>query len=189
MPDFILSDSLSKTDPDVKKIINLESERQRRKLIFIPSESSSPSAVRESLGSILQNVYAEGYPPEGSRSFTQEEILDIEKQITHFRRYSDPRYYKGVENVDILEELARRRCAELFANDLVNPEQIYVNVQPLSGAPANNAVYHALLEPGDVIMGMNLFHGGHLTHGSPVNRSGKLYKAFHYCVNPQNLIQ
>ncbi len=184
MPDFILSDSLSKTDPDVKKIINLESERQRRKLIFIPSESSSPSAVRESLGSILQNVYAEGYPSEESRSFTQEEILDIEKQITYFRRYSDPRYYKGVENVDILEELARRRCAELFANDLVNPEQIYVNVQPLSGAPANNAVYHALLEPGDVIMGMNLFHGGHLTHGSPVNRSGKLYKAFHYCVNP-----
>jgi glycine hydroxymethyltransferase len=184
MPDFILSDPLSKIDSDVKNIINLESERQIRKLIFIPSESSAPSAVRESLGSVLQNVYAEGYPPEESRSFTQEEILDLEKQITHFRRYSDPRYYMGVENVDILEELARRRCAELFANDLFNPEQIFVNVQPLSGAPANNAVYHALINPGDVIMGMNLFHGGHLTHGSSVNRSGKLYKVFHYNVDP-----
>jgi len=184
MPDFILSDPLLKIDPDVNKIIDLEAERQKRKIILIPSESSAPSAVRESLGSILQNLYAEGYPPEESRLFTQEEILDFEKQITHFRRYSDPRFYKGVENVDILEELARRRCAELFSNDNFNPEQIYVNVQPLSGAPANNAVYHALIEPGDVIMGMNLFHGGHLTHGSSANRSGKLYKVFHYNVDP-----
>jgi len=184
MPCFILSDPLSKIDPAVENIINLESERQRRKLIFIPSESSAPIAVRESMGSVLQNVYAEGYPPEKSRLFTQEEILDLEKQITHYRRYSDPRYYKGVENVDILEELARRRCAELFSNDQVNPDQIYVNVQPLSGAPANNAVYHALIDPGDVIVGMNLFHGGHLSHGSSVNRSGKLYQVFHYNVDP-----
>ena len=155
MPDFILSDQLSKIDPAVKNIIDLETERQKRKIILIPSESSAPSAVLESLGSILQNLYAEGYPPEESRLFTQEEILNLEKQITRFRRYSDPRYYKGVENVDILEELARRRCAELFANDRLKPEQFYVNVQPLSGAPANNAVYHSLLEPGDVIMGMN----------------------------------
>ena len=184
MPDFILSDTLSKIDPAVNNIINLETERQKRKIILIPSESSAPSAVLESLGSILQNLYAEGYPPEESRLFTQEEILNLENQITRFRRYSDPRYYKGVENVDILEELARRRCAELFANDRLKPEQFFVNVQPLSGAPANNAVYHALLEPGDVIMGMNLFHGGHLTHGSSVNRSGKLYKVFHYNVDP-----
>ena len=60
----------------------------------------------------------------------------------------------------------------------------FVNVQALSGAPANNAVYHALINPGDTIMGMNLLHGGHLTHGSPVNRSGKLYKAVHYTVDP-----
>ncbi len=183
MPYYILSDPLSKIDPAVENIINLESERQKRKLIFIPSESSAPIAVRESMGSVLQNVYAEGYPPEKSRLFTQEEILDLEKQITHYRRYSDPRYYKGVENVDILEELARRRCAELFSNDRFNPDQIYVNVQPLSGAPANNAVYHALIEPGDVIAGMNLFHGGHLSHGSSVNRSGKLYQVFHYNVD------
>ncbi len=60
-----------------------------------------------------------------------------------------------------------------------------MNVQPLSGAPANNAVYHALINPGDTILGMNLFHGGHLSHGSSVNRSGKLYKVFHYSVDPK----
>ena len=86
MANFILSDPLSQIDPAVNKIINLESERQRRKLILIPSESSAPSAVRESMGSILQNVYAEGYPPEKSRLFTQEEILDLDKQITQYRR-------------------------------------------------------------------------------------------------------
>ena len=175
---------LNVVDPDIDRIIRLETERQNRKLIMIPSESIAPLAVRESLGSVLQNIYAEGYPDEISRGFSQEEILNVEKQITSFHRNSDPRYYKGVEFVDILEELARRRCAELFANDHFNTDQIFVNVQPLSGAPANNAVYQALIEPGDTILGMNLFHGGHLTHGSSVNRSGKLYKVFHYSVDP-----
>ena len=64
-------------------------------------------------------------------------------------------------------------------------DQIYVNVQALSGAPANNAVYQALVEPGSVVMGMNLLHGGHLTHGSSANRSGKLYKIVHYNVDPE----
>ena len=177
--------TLIMVDPDVDRLISLEAERQNRKLIMIPSESSAPLAVKESLGSVLQNIYAEGYPDEKTRSFSQEEILNVEKQLTGFRRNSDPRYYKGVEFADILEELARRRCAELFANDFFNADQIFVNVQPLSGAPANNAVYQALIEPGDAILGMNLFHGGHLTHGSSVNRSGKLYKAFHYSVDPQ----
>ena len=185
MTGFFLNEPLSKLDPDVKKVIDLEAERQKRKLILIPSESSAPAAIRESLGSILQNLYAEGYPSEASRLFSQEEILDIEKQIAHYRRYSDPRYYKGVEFADILEELARRRCAELFANKQVAADDIFVNVQPLSGAPANNAVYHALINPGDGIIGMNLFSGGHLTHGSSVNRSGELYKAFHYNVDPK----
>lgn len=184
MTDFILKKNLSELDPEVKKIIDLEEERQNRKLIFIPSESSAPNAVRESLGSVLQNIYAEGYPREETRFFSEEEILDFKNQITHFHRYSDPRYYKGVEFADVLEELARRRCAELFANDIRNADEIFVNVQPLSGAPANNAVYQALIEPGDVVLSMNLFHGGHLTHGASVNRSGKLYNVFHYCVDP-----
>jgi glycine hydroxymethyltransferase len=182
------SDFFTKTlnviDPEVDRIICLEAERQNRKLIMIPSESNAPLAVRESLGSVLQNIYAEGYPDEKSRAFSQQEILNIEKQLINFRRNSDPRYYKGVEFADVLEELARRRCAELFANEYFSADQIFVNVQPLSGAPANNAVYQALIEPGDAILGMNLFHGGHLTHGSSVNRSGKLYKVSHYSVDP-----
>ncbi len=104
--------------------------------------------------------------------------------LGHFRRYSDPRYYKGVEYADLLEALARRRCAEAFASNGVTADQIYVNVQALSGAPANNAVYHALVNPGDTIMGMNLLHGGHLSHGSSVNRSGKYYNAVHYTIDP-----
>jgi glycine hydroxymethyltransferase len=183
MRSFIIKDGLEITDPEIQRLINLEAERQNRKLIMIPSESSSPVAVRESLGSVLQNIYAEGYPDEESRKYSLEEILDIENQVLNYRRNSDPRYYKGVEFADILEEISRRRCAELFANNFCNPDQIFVNVQPLSGAPANNAVYQALIEPGDTILGMNLFHGGHLTHGSSVNRSGKLYKALHYSVD------
>ncbi len=185
MPGFINNGQLSEVDPHVKNLIDLEAERQKRKLIFIPSESSAPAAVRESLGSVLQNIYAEGYPDEETRYFSEEKILNIDKQLTHFRRYSDPRYYKGVEFADVLEELARRRCAELFSNDAVSADEIFVNVQPLSGAPANNAVYHALIEPGDAVVGMNLFHGGHLTHGSSVNRSGKLYDVSHYSVDPK----
>jgi glycine hydroxymethyltransferase len=185
MADFINTTPLEKIDLDVSTLIDIEKERQKRKLILIPSESSAPAAVLEGLGSPLQNLYAEGYPDEETRWYLESEILDYDSQLTHFRRYSDPRYYKGVEYADVIEELARRRCAELFSNDIYSTNQIFVNVQPLSGAPANNAVYQALIEPNDVILGMNLFHGGHLTHGSSVNRSGKLYKAVHYNVNPE----
>ena len=185
MADFLTRGNLVDVDPRVHELIQLESERQYRKLILIPSESTAPLAVRETLGSIFQNLYAEGYPDEETRWMDEEEILDYTARLTHFRRYSDPRYYKGVEYADIVESLARRRCAEVYANEFFSADQIFVNVQPLSGAPANNAVYHALINPGDTIMGMNLLHGGHLTHGSSVNRSGKLYNVVHYNVNPQ----
>ena len=186
MSDYLFRGSLEELDPDLADLILLEAERQYRKLILIPSESAAPVAVREALGSVFQNIYAEGYPDEESRWMQQEEILDYESRLAHFRRYSDPRYYKGTEYADVVEALARRRCAELFAANGITADQIYVNVQALSGAPANNAVYHALVSPGDTIMGMNLLHGGHLSHGSPVNRSGKYYKAVHYTVDPQS---
>jgi glycine hydroxymethyltransferase len=186
MNDFLFHGSLVELDPDVYELVQLESERQARKLILIASESSAPAAVREALGSVFQNLYAEGYPDEETRWMKEAEILDYPEQLAHYRRYGDPRYYKGVEYVDILESLARRRCAEVFATPSFSADQLYVNVQALSGAPANNAVYNALLNPGDVILGMNLLHGGHLTHGSSVNRSGKLYKAVHYNINPAN---
>ena len=115
---------------------------------------------------------------------SEAEILDYPSRLAHYRRYADPRYYKGVEYADVIESLARRRCAEFFATPTIPADRIFVNVQPLSGAPANNAVYTGLINPGDTILGMNLLHGGHLTHGSSVNRSGKLYKAVHYAVDP-----
>ena len=183
--DFLFRDELGKIDPQIKELIELEKERQVKKLIFIPSESTAPTSVRTSLSSVLQNIYAEGYPPEYMRTQTEEQILDYPDQLALYRRYSDPRYYKGVEYADILESLAKRRCAECFCPDFMKVEDLYVNVQALSGAPANNAVYQALIAPGDTILGMDLFHGGHLTHGSPVNRSGKLYNAVHYSVDPE----
>lgn len=184
MTDFLFRGKLSELDPDVSELIKIEAERQNRKLILIPSESTAPAAVRDALGSVFQNIYAEGYPDERMRLMSEYEILDYDEQLAYYRRYSDPRYYKGVEYADIIESLAARRCAELFAANGVSPDNLYVNVQPLSGAPANNAVYH-LINPGDTIMGMDLLHGGHLTHGSSVNRSGKLFNVIHYTVDPE----
>lgn len=185
MTDFLFRGSLADLDPEVSKLCELEAERQFRKLILIPSESSTPVSVREALGSSFHNIYAEGYPEELSRWLREDEILDYVGRLNYYRRYSDQRYYQGVEYANIVESLARRRCAELFATADITAEDIYVNVQPLSGAPANNAAYHALIKPGDTILGMDLFHGGHLTHGSPVNRSGKLYNAVHYRVDAE----
>ncbi|MGI6421462.1 MAG: serine hydroxymethyltransferase [Syntrophomonadaceae bacterium] len=93
--------------------------------------------------------------------------------------YPGKRYYGGCEYVDVAEELARQRAKELFGAE-------HANVQPHSGAQANMAVYFAALNPGDTVMGMNLSHGGHLTHGSPVNFSGKNYKFVEYGVDPQS---
>lgn len=95
--------------------------------------------------------------------------------------YPGKRYYGGCECVDVAENLAIERAKELFGCD-------YANVQPHSGAQANLAVFFAMLEPGDTVMGMNLDHGGHLTHGSPVNISGKYFKIVPYGVNDEGFI-
>ena len=95
--------------------------------------------------------------------------------------YPGKRYYGGCGCVDVVEELARERAKELFGCD-------YANVQPHSGAQANMAVFFAMLEPGDTFMGMNLDHGGHLSHGSPVNMSGKYFNCVHYGVNDDGFI-
>ena len=93
--------------------------------------------------------------------------------------YPGKRYYGGCQYVDIVENLARDRACELFGAE-------HANVQPHSGAQANLAVYFGLLQPGDTILGMNLSHGGHLTHGSPVNQSGKLYNIVPYGVSEKD---
>ncbi|MFZ5821330.1 MAG: serine hydroxymethyltransferase [Chloroflexota bacterium] len=183
MSDYLFRGSLKQLDPDVYEVTQVEAERQARKLILIPSESQAPLAVREALGSAFQNIYAEGYPDEESRWMSEEEILDYPMRLAHYRRNGDPRYYKGVEYADVVEALARKRAAQAFAANGYTADQIFVNVQALSGAPANNAVYQALIPLGETIMGLNLLHGGHLSHGSSVNRSGKWFKAVHYTVD------
>ena len=95
--------------------------------------------------------------------------------------YPGKRYYGGCEYVDVVEDLARERAKELFGCE-------YANVQPHSGAQANMAVFFAIMEPGDTFMGMNLAHGGHLTHGSPVNMSGKYFNVVPYGVNDDGFI-
>ena len=183
MDDFLFRGDLADLDPDVAALVDMEAIRQARKLILIPSESSIPASVRQAVGSAFHNIYAEGYPAQSWRRFDEGQILDIDIRLAEYRRYSDARYYKGTEFADIVESLARRRAAELFATGGVDPADLWVNVQPLSGAPANNAVYSALLEPGDTLMGLDLNHGGHLTHGSPVNRSGIFYNVVSYGVD------
>ena len=112
--------------------------------------------------------------------------LDYPERLAHYRRYADPRYYKGVEYADVVEALARRRCAEAFATPPFRPTG-YLSMS--SRFPARRPIMPFTLpwlNPGDTILGMNLLHGGHLTHGSSVNRSGKLFKVVHYDVDPAN---
>jgi glycine hydroxymethyltransferase len=113
-----------------------------------------------------------------SENMVSEAVLEAQGSVMtnkYAEGYPGKRYYGGCEHVDISEQLAIERAKELFGAD-------YVNVQPHAGAQANMAVYFAVLEPGDTIMGMNLSHGGHLTHGSPVNFSGFLYNVVAYGV-------
>lgn len=114
-----------------------------------------------------------------SENYTSPRVMRAQgSQLTnkYAEGYPGKRYYGGCEYVDIVEQLAIDRAKELFGAD-------YANVQPHSGSQANFAVYTALLEPGDTVLGMNLAHGGHLTHGSPVNFSGKLYNIVPYGID------
>jgi glycine hydroxymethyltransferase len=140
-------------DPDIDAIIGREEERQTRKLILIPSESMAPKAVRQALGSVFNNVYAEGYPPLRMTRDDEGMLLDISHQLVYYRRYADRRFYKGVEFVDFVETLAQRRAADCLANDRVASSDIYVNVQP-PPARRRTSPYDTLLDAGDTVMGM-----------------------------------
>lgn len=116
-----------------------------------------------------------------SENYTSVRVLQAQGSVLtnkYAEGYPGKRYYGGCEYVDIAEQLAIDRAKELFNAD-------YANVQPHSGSQANAAVYMALLEPGDTILGMSLAHGGHLTHGSKVNFSGKIYNAITYGLDPR----
>ncbi|MBK4765180.1 MAG: serine hydroxymethyltransferase [Pantoea sp. Brub] len=119
-----------------------------------------------------------------SENYTSPYVMQAQgTQLTnkYAEGYPGKRYYGGCEHIDIIERLAINRAKKLFKAD-------YANVQPHSGSQANIAVYTALLQPNDIIMGMNLKHGGHLTHGSSVNLSGKLYQVISYGVNDNGII-
>jgi glycine hydroxymethyltransferase len=182
--DLLFSDNLASADSQVQGLIGDEESRQADKLIMIPSESRAPVSVRAALGSVFTNIYAEGYPAQRSLQGDARLLADVDYQLAYHLRYADRRFYKGTEFVNILEALAQRRVADLFANPLAPADEIFANVQALSGAAANNAVYEALVTLGDPVMGMDLTHGGHLTHGSPYNRSGKYHRVFPYGVSP-----
>ena len=117
-----------------------------------------------------------------SENYTSPRVLEAQGSVLtnkYAEGYPGKRYYGGCEHVDVAEQLAIDRAKELFNAD-------YVNVQPHSGSGANAAVYMALAEPGDTVLGMSLAHGGHLTHGAAVNFSGKLYNALQYGLDDEN---
>ena len=176
---------LAEIDRVVEELAEAEERRQKEKIILIPSESLTAKAVREALGSAFTSIYAEGYPREETLRLPPARIADLSEQLAYYRRYSDRRFYKGVELADVVEALACRRCAECFATPEVPPEAIYVNIQALSGAAANLAIYEALLKPGDTLMAMDLTQGGHLSHGSPFHVSGRRYRIVTYGVDPK----
>jgi len=143
---------LKNQDPQIAKLIDLETDRQKTSLQMIPSENHCSPRVREALGSILTDKYAEGYPGK--------------------------RYYGGNQFIDKVETLCIERVKKLFKVE-------HANVQPHSGSPANAAVYLAVCEPQETIMGMALPMGGHLTHGFKLSFSGKFFKAVQYGLDPK----
>jgi len=185
MSDALPFFSLLETDPQTAALIAAEERRQREKIILIPSESLTAEPVREALGSVFSSVYAEGYPRKAMMRISGDRLADLDEQLASYRRYADRRFYKGAEFADLVESLAARRASEAFATDAFPADRIRANVQPLSGAAANLALYDAFVSPGETVMGMALTEGGHLTHGSEFNITGKRYRIVSYSVDPK----
>ena len=154
-------------------LIDQEKIRQSKGLELIPSENYVSADVLKAMGTVLTNKYSEGYP-----SFQNLENYDPADESSIVADLPNYRYYGGQTNIDKIERLAIARAMKLFHAD-------HANVQPHSGANANEAVYFAWCQPGDKILAMNLGHGGHLTHGCPVTRSAKIYQFINYGVTPE----
>lgn len=154
----LISKSVQEVDPEMADILNQERIRQKNSITLIPSENFTSKAVMDLLGSEMQNKYSEGYPGE--------------------------RYYGGNEIIDKAESLCQKRALEAFNLD---PNEWGVNVQPLSGAPANLYAYSAVLEVGDRIMGLDLPHGGHLSHGYQTNTTKISYISKYFQTMPYRL--
>src|SRR5882672_10521998 len=139
--------ALKQEDPDIYNALIGEMKRQIEGVELIASENYISPAVLETMGTVFNNKYSEGYPGR--------------------------RYYGGQEYTDVIENLARNRAKALFRAE-------YANVQPLGGSAMNQAVYFGLLQPGDTILAMDLSHGGHLTHGSPMSHMSKVVNFVRY---------
>ncbi len=163
-----------------------EARRQWESLILIPSESICLPQAREALASPFSHVYAEGRPEVPLCHDPRGYATDAEVFQAWRRRLADGRYYKGTSGADVVELLAQRFIAQAWAalEDSPPAEEIAAAVQALSGAAANLAVETALLKQGDTLMGLDLSHGGHLTHGSEFNFSGKSYRVVSYGIDP-----
>ena len=182
MTSFPFAGTPDASKSDILRIADAERARQWRRLIMIPSESICHPAAAEVLNGELGSIYAEGLPQPAlchdPRGAAGDETLFQAWQ----NRLQDRRYYKGAVNANRVELIAHRAIAAVFAmlDGSPSAEDIHVNVQALSGAAANQAVYEALLQPGERVMGLDLSHGGHLTHGSIFNFSGKRYEVHSY---------
>jgi glycine hydroxymethyltransferase len=154
--------TLVQADPEIAKLIDDENRREHETMRLIASENYVSRAVMEATGSCLTNKYSEGY--------------------------AHKRYYEGQQVVDQVEELAIARLRTLFGKTAAagGEDDLHVNVQPYSGSPANLAVYLAFCQPGDVIMGLGLPAGGHLTHGHTVSITGKYFKSVPYGVRRED---
>ena len=154
--------TLTDFDPEIAKLIGDENRREHETMRLIASENYASRAVMEATGSCLTNKYSEGY--------------------------AKKRYYEGQQVIDQVEELAIARLKKLFGGTAAagGEEDLHVNVQPYSGSPANLAVYLAFCQPGDVVMGLGLSAGGHLTHGHAVSISGKYFKSVPYGVRRED---
>ncbi|KAH7235695.1 serine hydroxymethyltransferase-domain-containing protein [Fusarium tricinctum] len=157
----LLGANLEQGDPEIHAILKREEKRQNHFINLIPSENFTSRSVLDALGSVMQNKYSEGYP--------------------------GARYYGGNEHIDEAERLCQRRALETFRLD---PEKWGVNVQPLSGSPANLYAYSAILNTHDRIMGLDLPHGGHLSHGyqipgKKISMISKYYETFPYRLNEE----
>ena len=154
--------NLNEADPEIAKLIDEENRREHETMRLIASENYASRAVMEATGSVLTNKYSEGY--------------------------ARKRYYEGQQVIDQVEELAISRLKKLFGATAAagGEDDLHVNVQPYSGSPANLAVYLAFCQPGDVVMGLGLAAGGHLTHGHAVSITGKWFKSVPYGVRRED---
>ena len=158
--------NLQQTDPEIFNLIKAEEKRQETDIEMIPSENFVSDAVREAVGSVLMNKYSEGQP---------------------FKRY-----YQGNQFIDQIEALVEKRALEAFR---ITEADWHVNVQPVTGSVANFAVYAALMQPGDKMLGMSLYDGGHLTHGwklpesgKPISFTARIYDTYFYNVDPKTKV-